>query len=102
MVSCSDKKLAGWGSAGLALWGTLRARPRGAAHDEGNPVKIITVLASSIDVGDVLTDAEGMYQRTVVAVDTVSNVHGKIILRTGRRGTGFTVVAPGTLLHVVV
>jgi hypothetical protein len=57
-----------------------------------------TRKAHLIQPGDVLTDTEGRYRRTVTDVDHTTNVHGRVVIRTG---SGSTIAAPDTDLHVV-
>lgn len=67
---------------------------------------ITKVPANTVKEGDMLTDRRGEHKpRVVVERDDVSNLHGKIILRTairpGGRPTGSTVVSPGFYLYVI-
>lgn len=63
------------------------------------------IAARLVFVGDVLTDSAGQHRRFVVERDDVSNVHGKIVLRTsvrrGGKASGSTVVSPDSTVYVM-
>lgn len=63
--------------------------------------RLVRRLARDIRPGDTLTDSEGRRMRDVYDVDHVSNVHGKVIIRTGRSGSGSTVCSPDAQLWIV-